>query len=948
MKKLILQLSVLFICLFVLINIYYQGKFSTDSSINKEERKQSGADKQLAMWFQGRAYPDPFFMNDKYQRGWEQAQNIRKQQYGLRTKSSSWVSMGPSDNIGGRVLTVAINPLRSNSLFIGTASGGIWKSYSGGVGTKAWQPVETNLPLLGVSSIIINPLDTNVIYAGTGEVYRVDTSNIGFNVWKCRGTYGIGILKSTNAGANWSQVMMKSTSELFGIQMLKFNPHNINSVYACATDGLYRTGDGGGSWTKILDKIYVTDIVINPADTTQMVVAVGNMVNSDKGIYRTVNGGSTWSKITSGLPSSFLGFTCLENWGDTRIYASIGGTTDELYVSLDFGVTWTAKNTSAHCGGQYWFSHALAIKPTDFDSIIMGGVNYFVYENGPGSTGSRISLGAMHSDVHDIEFDPSNAQIVYLACDGGMYKSTNAGSSFTKINGGLSAVQFYAPFATHPTNPDIMIGGLQDNAVVYYDGSTWSTIIGGDGGPCLFSPTNGNIVFASRDARYVSRSTTGVTGSFSEELMTWAFNADDRTGFMAPIAISKSNPNYVYCASDNLHRSTNAGASWTNDNYTTAVNYIDQRHKTGVALAVSPTDHLKLYVSVSPFSQRNDDDLNVVGQPNILKSTNGGTTFPLTSIKNGLPDRFVMDFAISPTFDDSVFIVLSGFVDGSGTSHVYVTGNGGTTWTSIGTGLPDVPFNAILIDPVDQNVIYAGSDLGVYVSPDRGLNWYDFNNGLWDATLIMDLQATADNQIVAATHGKGVFKTVRFTGTLPVTITSFIGSNQDNQNKLKWTTENETNLKQYELERSLDGNLFTKLTTVIAKNQNGTHTYEYSDFINSSVRALYHYRLKSINLDGSAKYSRIITLEVLNKKPFNVLTNPFNETIKINARLNQHEVIILNLYDAKGSLIRSETHNGEIGINAITIDNIGSLSKGMYIIEAILDRQRYSIKLTKN
>ncbi|MBL0135729.1 MAG: hypothetical protein IPP79_18005 [Chitinophagaceae bacterium] len=123
-------------------------------------------------------------------------------------------------------------------------------------------------------------------------------------------------------------------------------------------------------------------------------------------------------------------------------------------------------------------------------------------------------------------------------------------------------------------------------------------------------------------------------------------------------------------------------------------------------------------------------------------------TVPYSSVRSNLPDRFVMDFAISPTNDDSVFIAVGGF----GTTHIWATGNGGASWTEIGAGLPDVPFNAVLLDPVDPNILYAGCDFGVFVSPDRGATWLDFNTGFWDATLVMDLQADASNRIVAATN----------------------------------------------------------------------------------------------------------------------------------------------------------------------------------------------------
>src|SRR4030095_841592 len=151
----------------------------------------------------------------------------------------------------------------------------------------------------------------------------------------------------------------------------------------------------------------------------------------------------------------------------------------------------------------------------------------------------------------------------------------------------------------------------------------------------------------------------------------------------------------------------------------------------------------KVFVSTSPFAQY-DNDINrlyINEPPNLLRTTDGGASF--ISAKNGLPDRFVMDFAINPIGDDSVWIVLGGF----GGSHVFLSPDGGETWVDRGAGLPDVPTNAILLDPSNPNVIYVGNDLGVYVSPDNGATWYDFNHGLWDATLVMDLAVTSDNRL---------------------------------------------------------------------------------------------------------------------------------------------------------------------------------------------------------
>ena len=912
---------------------------------------ETGADRQLAHWFQARAYPDPSHLQEKYRLAWEQFQSFRNdpRHQVARITAANWTSLGPSTTIGGRILCVAVTPGNSNLLWAGSASGGIWKSTNAG---SSWTPVVTNFPLLGVSSILVHPTNPNILYAGTGEVYRTDTSNIGFNVWKARGTYGVGIIKSTDGGVTWTSVFSKNTSALFGIQMLAFDPTNANTLFACATDGLYRSTDSGATWNRILAKTYVSDVAVNPSNNNQIVVGVGNLVNADKGIYRTTNGTNaspTWTKITSALPASFNGFIRLDNAGSSRLVASIGradnSSLQELYLSTDFGATWVAKSSSSHTQYQYWFSHDVAVNPANTNQFIMGGVPLYRYTSSSttSGTGTRTQIGTnVHADIHDVLFDPNNSNTIYVATDGGIYKSTNGGSSFSSINNGLAATQFYASFATHPTDANTMIGGLQDNGVVRFNGSTWTTVFGGDGGPCAIAP-NGNTVLASNDARGVRRSTAGVSGTFSSVLSSWAFVADDRTAFMAPLAISASNPNIMYSGTDNMHISTNGGSSWTNSSYSTATSYIEQNRKTAITLAISPVNQNKVYVSTSPFAQNTTNDyIWVNGLPNVMKTTTP-TVFPYTSIKGNLPDRFVMDFAISPTNDDSVFVVLGGF----GTSHVFVTGNGGASWQDRGAGLPDVPFNAILIDRVDPNILYAGCDFGVFVSPDRGNTWLDYNTGFWDATLVMDLQMTADNRLVAATHGKGVFRSDRYTGTLPRMLTQFDGYREAGCNRLFWSTQVENGVNRYELERSLDGTQYRLLSAFTAGNGGLDRNYLYVDPLPAGSTTQY-YRIRIIQAGMADRYSQVVQLG--NPKALtdiHIAGNPFRDKVQVQIGTDNTTAILFTLYSGNGQLIRRQQFEVTPGQNTLFLDGLSGIPRGSYVLEAVWEGQRQTWKLLK-
>jgi len=906
-----------------LVQLKWTTTKETHSYQEKEEEEegdelQSGAAMQLRGWFQAKAYPNPENLSARYQKAWEEYKEIKKKtqnQHATRlTSASNWTQLGYSQNgsrIGGRIVCMAIDPNNTNNLWVGSASGGIWRSTNAGT---SWAPVETGLPVLGVSAILVDPSNSNIIYAGTGEVYHTEVGVMGYNVWKTRGTYGIGVIKSTDGGTTWSQVMTKVSSDLFAIQSMAFQPGTSTTIYACATDGVYRSTNSGSTWSQIYTGINVRDIAINPSNTNQIVISVGNMTNSVKGIFRTTNGNNaspTWGQITTGLPASYQGSIKLDNVGAGMLVASIGissGSSNEIYRSTDFGANWSVQSTTNHCSYQFWFAHTVGVNPFFTDSIIYGGVN--IYRQSTGA--SRGTISGLHADHHDIKFDPVRRGTVYVCNDGGVYKSTNGGSTFNAINNGLNATQFYASLGVSKTNANRMVGGLQDNGQVVFNGTNWiaPTGAGGDGTACAVHPSNDNIMIACRDARAIKRSTNGGRSFTELPGSSWAFAGDSRTAFVAPITFAPSNGNIVYQASDNIHRSTDAGATFSNNTLgttppypaTTPNAYIEQRHKTAIALAVSPTNSSKLYVSTSPFAQYDNDVNNIYvnGQPNILKTTTPTTT-PYASIKGSLPDRFVMDFAISTNNDDSVYVVLGGF----GTSHVYLTPDGGTTWLSRGAGLPDVPFNAIIIDPINEGYLYAGCDFGVYVSPDRGASWYDYNTGFYDATLVMDLQIDANNKLIAATHGKGVFRSDLYTHSiLPATLTDFTGSGHAGYNQLKWTVTQEQNLSRYELERSTDGAAFVKVATISAQNQTIETNYTHND--NTSLFETY-YRLKIIDIDGSYTYSSVVFIrKTAGKNEFAVMGNPFTDQIILRYKLIQNQNIAAQLFNAAGALIKKE------------------------------------------
>lgn len=966
----------------------------------EEEEEENGADKQLSSWFQAKGYPDATNMTSKYESAWNEFIELKKNSpfnHGHnRTESmGDWTHVGPKA-FGGRILSLAINPQVNaggqRTIFAGSAGGGIWKTYVSGIGASAWQKVQTNTHVLGVSSIVYHPTDTSIILAGTGEVYRTETytsspyssnqvSNIGRNAWKARGTYGVGLLRSTNAGTTWTQVLIKSQSDLFGIQKIKFHPTISGTVFACATDGLYKSTDNGATWSNIWAGTFCSDIVINPSDVTQIVIAAGNVTNNPKGVWRSTNSGATFTQVTgTGFPtaSQYKGstnFTLLSS----SIIASVGvgdidnnGTYNEreIYRSDDFGQTWASVSNSTHAKWQSWFAHGVTAYPGSSTKIFMYGVKKHVLTLS-GTTGTLTNIatgsasssflvdgsqegstGYVHDDVHEVQFVPGSTTTAYWATDGGVFRTTNANASpitnmtFVSCNGGLYAQQFYPTIAQSQVTADLAFGGLQDNGVIRYNGTGWAKAIGGDGTTCTFKPDNENIVLASNDTRGVNRYT--VSSSSYTSVMDYLGNIpngdDDRTAFCSPVVVAPSNNNRWYVGSDNIHVSSDGGASFSGNGTPPGTAYIEALHKPAIAIGVSYSNPDILYVSVSPFAQNLSTDALYYNPPaNVRKSTNAGGAF--NTFSTGLPDRIVTDFAVSPTNHDSVFVTLGGF----GTTHIYVTGNGGTSWSPRGSGLPNLPFNTILIDPANPQILYAGSDFGVYVSSDRGANWYDFNTGFWDATLVMDLVLTPGNKIRAATHGKGIFEAPKWNGfvVLPVNFKSFTGVNNGNSNDLTWKVDQESNLSRYEVQRSTDGFNYQTIKQVTPRNSPSQSTYKAADLIGSNPSPVYYYRIRSVNLDGTYMYSDIVQIKISNKGKFEVLGNPFNNLMTVRYTIAQTGKLQLSLIDLQGRLMRKEEVMASAGIGTYTINDLSGLTPGIYLLNFDINNTRTTVKVLK-
>ncbi|MFQ5629014.1 MAG: T9SS type A sorting domain-containing protein [bacterium] len=740
----LISLIIFFICILIVTN---HKKSDVNQNINYASHARQALDQVNA----ARAYPNPTIPESGFSEAFVLAKRDLLAKRNADLQLPPWRAIGPH-NVGGRTLAIALNPQNPNTIYAGSASGGLWRSYTGGRGKLAWENVQTGFPVLGVAAIAIAQNDSNTIYIGTGEVYGAPESFPGIGIRTTRGSYGIGILKTEDGGLTWQKSLDWAFFQRRGVQKIRINPQNHNTVWAATTEGTYQSTDAGNSWQKAHNVIMATDIAINPADTNIVFIACGGMGSPGHGIYRSLDGGQTWTKRSLGPrgPSEYLGkaILALSPSSPNIVYASIGlndGDFDNLFAtwlmrSVDHGETWTVMNSLDYSRYQGWYSHYVGVHPQNSKIVYCGGVNLYKSID----AGSELSaleddtpyyLDGLHPDHHDIAFHPSDPNIVYFASDGGVHRTTNGGVTFESCNDGYQTTQFYNGFSSSWTDSSLAIGGLQDNNSVLYEGElAWRRVGCCDGGWAAINQIDNNTFYFTGQFLRVFRT--------SDRAQSWdliGVEPDNQPrNFIAPIFLSPADNLTLYAGASKVYKSPNGGSTWqvTNNGDPVGSNPV-------IAMAGSHQNADVLYIATSPLFSR----------ARLYRTINGGANWQ--NITGNLPDRYPTDLAVDPYNDAIIYVTFGGF----GTSHLFKSENRGENWHDAGSELPDLPTWAIAVDPSATHHIYAGSDLGVFLSANKGRDWQVFEDGLPDAVIAFDLSISLANQSLrVATHGNGVFE----------------------------------------------------------------------------------------------------------------------------------------------------------------------------------------------
>jgi photosystem II stability/assembly factor-like uncharacterized protein len=642
-------------------------------------------------------------------RGWQELGPIH----------TSWFEGGM-----GRLNCVAAHPTDASRMYVGSASGGLWVTYDGGI---SWAPLTDQLPVLGVSSVVVDYSNPNTIYLGTGDVDNQDTASVG-------------VMKSTDGGATWNPTGLTFTLDnpKFVVKLLQ-HPTRPSYLLAATTDGIYRTENGGVSWEQVTPGGLTVwwDLAFQPGNPS-VVYAVAQQGY----FYRSSDSGTNWSPVTAGLPSpaavdrAKLAVSPANPLGvymvcdDTTYYAFSG-----LYRSLDGGSTFSVRSTSNPGFGYYlgWYHMAIAASPTNFTEVYVGGEDLTKSIDG-GATWTNVSeTGVTHVDCHALTY---LFGALYACTDGGLHKTVNSAASWVDLSSALGIQQVYA-MDNAVLNPSLFYIGTRDNGLNHYDSGNWVQGPYGDWESVVLDPTDPQTVYGTFNGTFYKITPT----SFLQLVPTG--NPND---YIQPLAIDPVNHLTVYAGNINVWRSVNGGTNWQ------AFSAFGDNFWNTAQISVAPSNPGYIYALRGGMVWRTTD-----GGAHWGNQTNG---LPLHSYYNYMTGTFIPQggavwLTISSTDPNKLWLAQN---EASTTNKVYASADGGASWTPYSGTLPNTQVNCIVYEPGSNDGLYLGFEAGVYYRNASLGDWQAFNTGLPNARVSQLTVQSAAQKVRAATFGRGVWQ----------------------------------------------------------------------------------------------------------------------------------------------------------------------------------------------
>lgn len=737
------------------LGIFVVGLLVLDQFSQKGDGPQVALPTQVpnTWWYQQRVYPQGVWRYETYDRALQQAGKLQTLAAAKRG-AVPWRFIGPT-NVGGRLTDAVIHPTDLQTFYVAAASGGVFKSTDQGA---SWVPIFDEQPTLSIGALTLDPTNPDVIYVGTGEV-NGGGGSLTYG--------GSGVYKSTDAGQTWRALGLEKTRHIGRVFVDPTNPQRVfvaamgNLFSANPERGLYRSEDGGTTWEQVLflsDQTGSVDVFLHATNPDVVYTVMWQRVRTltqrayggeEGGIFRSEDGGTTWTKLANGLPTTSIGRIGLVQAPSDpdrlyAIYADPLGYFRGFWVSFDGGDSWyerpdeTGALRNIYSSFGWWFGK-LQVHPENPDEVFAFGISLLRSDDG-GESWSNFAHN-VHVDHHALFIHPLDPNVMLNGNDGGAYLSTGEEVAWRHLNS-LPITQFYT-VDVNPLDPTHVAGGTQDNNTVQSRMSVaeqWTSLFPvGDGQYVRFDPSDEQVVYASFQRGSLFRSLDG--GQRFSRAMHGI--GDEPVNWSAPIELDPANPGMVYTGTTRVYRSTDRAASWQRISPVLPEEVTDARYDYGTitTLAVAPTNADVIYAGT-------DDGL-------VWNTRDGGQTW--TNLSEGLPDRWITRVMVAPDTATTAYVTFSGFREDMPLPHVFRTQDAGQTWEDISGNLPEAPVNDIIPDPERPGFLYVATDVGMFYATTGGRAWLPLGTGL-PRVPITDLSLHAPTStLVAATYGRSMF-----------------------------------------------------------------------------------------------------------------------------------------------------------------------------------------------
>jgi len=694
-------------------------------------------------------------------------------------------AIGPAA-MSGRISAVDAVEGERLTVYVGSASGGVWKSVDGGLRYKPIFDKHTQ----SIGALTVDRRDTKIVWVGTGESWVRNSVSV-----------GDGVYKSADAGETWQHLGLEDSER---IAQIAIDPRDSNTVFVCATGhafdpnperGVFRTRDGGKTWEKVLFVDADTgcaDLAIDPQDGKLLYAGMWqfrrrpdffNSGGPGSGLYKSVDGGSTWRKVTKGLPAGNLGriAVAVSPARPSVVYATVESKQDEkvkgsrdtaFYRSDDLGESWTLMNSSSAVSGRPFYFSRLVADPKDWNRVYKMDFAARISEDGgktwSGLGGGGFFGGGYHGDTHAMWINPGKTDELVLGTDGGIYVSHDRGFHWRFV-GSLPVSQFYH-VSYDMEWPYNVYGGLQDNSTWWgpsrrssgVANKHWNALTPGDGFWAFVDPSDPDVVYNEYQGGNLFRIRKSTLEAKDIKPSPKEGEPKYRFNWNTPIHLSPNDKGTIYYGAQFLFRSRDRGDSWEkiSPDLTTNDPAKQRQHESGGLTLDNSTAENHCTIFSIAESQKNRDVIWAGADDGNLQVTRDGGNTWSNVVGNvlGLPKNTWVSSVEASRFDESTaFASFDGHMTGDMKTYVYKTSDYGKSWTSLAGAEMRGYAHVVRQDLVNPDLLFVGTELGLWVSVDGGKQWAQFKANLPNVAVRDVTIHPRDHDLILATHGRGIY-----------------------------------------------------------------------------------------------------------------------------------------------------------------------------------------------